>query len=234
MPTPRVPLRRGVAAGLAPAVAVLAVLSACSGTDVGESSAAGAGTPVSGGTLTFAVNSDGSCLDPHQSPADVDGLFARPIVDSLVSLGADGTITPWLSTQWSVSADQLTYSFTLRGDVTFSNGEKFDGAAVKANLDHIVNPATKSQLAAGTIATYAGTTVVDPTHIQVKFKSPNSAFLPSLGWIDFDPTNAVFPGERHVTVAWGRDFSDVSPLRGIVLGGGQHSLAVAVDVTPEE
>jgi transglutaminase-like putative cysteine protease len=61
-----------------------------------------------------------------------------------------------------------------------------------------------------------------------------SAFLPALGWIDFDPTNAVFPGERHVTVAWGRDFSDVSPLRGIVLGGGQHSLAVAVDVTPEE
>lgn len=61
-----------------------------------------------------------------------------------------------------------------------------------------------------------------------------SAFLPSLGWIDFDPTNAIFPGERHVTVAWGRDFSDVSPLRGIVLGGGQHSLAVAVDVTPEE
>jgi transglutaminase-like putative cysteine protease len=61
-----------------------------------------------------------------------------------------------------------------------------------------------------------------------------SAFLPSLGWIDFDPTNAVFPGERHITVAWGRDFSDVSPLRGIVLGGGQHSLAVAVDVTPEE
>lgn len=61
-----------------------------------------------------------------------------------------------------------------------------------------------------------------------------SAFLPALGWVDFDPTNAVFPGERHVTVAWGRDFSDVSPLRGIVLGGGQHSLAVAVDVTPED
>jgi transglutaminase-like putative cysteine protease len=61
-----------------------------------------------------------------------------------------------------------------------------------------------------------------------------SAFLPSLGWIDFDPTNAVFPGERHVTVAWGRDFSDVSPLRGIVLGGGQHTLSVAVDVVPED
>jgi transglutaminase-like putative cysteine protease len=61
-----------------------------------------------------------------------------------------------------------------------------------------------------------------------------SAYLPPLGWIDFDPTNAVFPGERHVTVAWGRDFSDVSPLCGIVLGGGAHSWAVSVDVAHEE
>jgi peptide/nickel transport system substrate-binding protein len=160
---------------LLPAITV----AACSGTDAGGSSA-DAGAPISGGALTFAVNTDGSCLDPHQSPADVDGLFSRPILDSLVSLAADGTIHPWLATQWSVSADQLTYSFTLRDGVTFSDGEKFDGAAVKANLDHIVDPATKSQLAAGTIATYAGTVVVDPAHVQVKFKTPNSAFLPSL------------------------------------------------------
>ncbi|GIF21813.1 peptide/nickel transport system substrate-binding protein [Actinoplanes tereljensis] len=156
------------------------LLTACSGAEAGDSPTASTGTPVSGGSLTFAVNTDGSCLDPHQSPADVDGLFSRPILDSLVSLSADGTIHPWLATEWSVSADQLTYSFTLRDGVTFSNGEKFDAAAVKANLDHIVAPATKSQLAAGTIATYAGTTVADPTHVQVTFKTPNSAFLPSL------------------------------------------------------
>lgn len=171
--------------GLAAALPVLLTLAACSssGTDAKTSasgSTANAGTPVSGGSLTFAINSDGSCLDPHQSPADVDGFFARPIVDSLVSLSDDGTIHPWLATAWSVSPDQLTYSFTLRSDVTFTDGEKFDGAAVKANLDHIVNPATKSQLAAGTISTYSGTTVVDPTHVQVHFTSPNSAFLPTL------------------------------------------------------
>ncbi|WP_027346906.1 ABC transporter substrate-binding protein [Hamadaea tsunoensis] len=171
---------RSRAWGVALTASVLAGLSACAGADPGDSAASGTTTPVSGGTLTFAVNTDGSCLDPHQSPADVDGLFARPIVDSLVSLSADGSLHPWLATEWSVSADQLTYSFTLRGDVTFSDGEKLDGAAVKANLDHIVNPATKSQLAAGTIATYNGTTVVDATHIQVHFKAPNSAFLPTL------------------------------------------------------
>lgn len=60
-----------------------------------------------------------------------------------------------------------------------------------------------------------------------------SAFVPGHGWLDFDPTNAVLPSERHITLAWGRDFSDVSPLKGVVLGGGAHRLSVAVDVEPQ-
>lgn len=52
----------------------------------------------------------------------------------------------------------------------------------------------------------------------------------SAGWIDTDPTNNVIPGERHITVAWGRDFSDVSPLRGVTLGAGGQKMSVAVDV----
>jgi transglutaminase-like putative cysteine protease len=52
------------------------------------------------------------------------------------------------------------------------------------------------------------------------------------GWIDADPTNNVLPSERHITVAWGRDFSDVSPLRGVTLGAGGQALSVAVDVMP--
>ena len=54
------------------------------------------------------------------------------------------------------------------------------------------------------------------------------------GWIDADPTNNVLPGERHITVAWGRDFSDVSPLRGVTLGAGGQRLAISVDVMPLE
>lgn len=54
------------------------------------------------------------------------------------------------------------------------------------------------------------------------------------GWVDADPTNNILPGERHITVAWGRDFSDVSPLRGVTLGAGGQSLSVAVDVIPVE
>ena len=56
----------------------------------------------------------------------------------------------------------------------------------------------------------------------------------SSGWIDTDPTNNLLPGDRHITVAWGRDFSDVSPLRGVTLGAGSQKLDVAVDVVREE
>jgi transglutaminase-like putative cysteine protease len=52
------------------------------------------------------------------------------------------------------------------------------------------------------------------------------------GWVDVDPTNNVMPGERHITIAWGRDFTDVSPLRGVTLGAGGQGLHVAVDVIP--
>ncbi|OYV41575.1 MAG: transglutaminase [Acidocella sp. 20-61-6] len=52
------------------------------------------------------------------------------------------------------------------------------------------------------------------------------------GWVDFDPTNNLLVSDEHVTLAWGRDFQDVSPLRGIILGGGRHTLRVNVDLDP--
>lgn len=61
-----------------------------------------------------------------------------------------------------------------------------------------------------------------------------SVFCPINGWVDFDPTNNLMPADGHITVAVGRDFSDVSPLIGILTGGGEHSVSVAVDVVPLE
>jgi transglutaminase-like putative cysteine protease len=58
-----------------------------------------------------------------------------------------------------------------------------------------------------------------------------SVYCPGYGWIDTDPTNNVLPSERHITVAFGRDYSDVSPIKGVLLGGGQPSMRVAVDVS---
>jgi transglutaminase-like putative cysteine protease len=60
-----------------------------------------------------------------------------------------------------------------------------------------------------------------------------SAWDPELGWLDIDPTNDLVPGDRHVILAWGRDYDDVSPVKGVTFGGGHHSVEVAVAVRPE-
>ncbi|QTI77817.1 transglutaminase family protein [Roseomonas marmotae] len=60
-----------------------------------------------------------------------------------------------------------------------------------------------------------------------------SAWLgPAHGWVGLDPTNNLVVAGEHVVLGWGRDFSDISPLRGIILGGGRHRLDVGVDLTP--
>ncbi len=61
-----------------------------------------------------------------------------------------------------------------------------------------------------------------------------SVYVPKQGWFDFDPTNNKRPDAQYVTTAWGRDYADVAPLRGVVFGGGQTILKVAVDVNRVE
>ncbi len=59
-----------------------------------------------------------------------------------------------------------------------------------------------------------------------------SVWCPVLGWHSFDPTNNTMPSGRHVTLAWGRDYSDVTPVKGVALGGGEHVISVSVEVSP--
>lgn len=61
-----------------------------------------------------------------------------------------------------------------------------------------------------------------------------SIYIPDYGWMDIDPTNNLICSDQHVTVAWGRDFSDVSLVRGAITGGGSHDLDIAVTMTPED
>lgn len=58
-----------------------------------------------------------------------------------------------------------------------------------------------------------------------------SLFCPDFGWLDFDPTNDVMPSKNHVTLAWGRDYSDVTPVKGVALGGGDQVIRVSVSVS---
>ena len=69
----------------------------------------------------------------------------------------------------------------------------------------------------------------DASHAWISLYCPNAD---GGAWVDFDPTNNLLPDTEHVTLAWGRDFGDVSPLRGVILGGDANELDVAVTVTP--
>jgi transglutaminase-like putative cysteine protease len=59
-----------------------------------------------------------------------------------------------------------------------------------------------------------------------------SVHCPRHGWVDLDPTNDLVPDQRHVTLCWGRDYGDVSPLRGVIMGAAEHTLYVGVNVMP--
>jgi transglutaminase-like putative cysteine protease len=60
-----------------------------------------------------------------------------------------------------------------------------------------------------------------------------AAYCPGSDWIELDPTNNLFPESDHITIGFGRDYSDVSPLSGLLVGGGEHTASVGVDVHPE-
>jgi transglutaminase-like putative cysteine protease len=66
----------------------------------------------------------------------------------------------------------------------------------------------------------------DATHAWV------SVYFPDTGWVDFDPTNNRLISGEYITLSWGRDYSDVCPIKGVFLGGGAHQMAVSVDVAP--
>ena len=57
-----------------------------------------------------------------------------------------------------------------------------------------------------------------------------SVYVPEQGWIDFDPTNNQMPNTQHITLGWGRDYADITPLKGVIFGGQQHELDVSVHV----
>ncbi|MDQ1082334.1 MULTISPECIES: ABC transporter substrate-binding protein [Microbacterium] len=128
-------------------------------------------------SIVYATGKDISCLDPHVGGDMPQASIAAQYLDSLVSQDAQGNIHPWLATSWEVSPDALTWTFHLRDDVTFTDGTPFDASAVKANLDHMVDPATQSGTAGGYLKPYESTQVVDDTTAVVTLNRPYAAFL---------------------------------------------------------
>jgi transglutaminase-like putative cysteine protease len=98
-----------------------------------------------------------------------------------------------------------------------------------------IPPPGKERLV-GADASHAWLSVYCPSESATAYSSQTSTdpVWPDSVWLDVDPTNNCEPSTNHITLAWGRDYSDVSPLRGLILGGGKHTLKVGVDVEPLE
>jgi peptide/nickel transport system substrate-binding protein len=162
------------------AAALALTLTACAGNSAASSTAPSAeGTPVTGGTLTFAQQFEPSCLDPTVLGDMHQASFALQYLDSLVAQDDTGKVLPWLATSWEISKDGKVYTFHLREDVKFTDGVPLDAAAVKANFDRIKDP--KSKAAGGSTSQYLiyvdHTDVVDEFTVAVTLSRPFSPFL---------------------------------------------------------
>jgi peptide/nickel transport system substrate-binding protein len=171
-------------------------LSGCTAAsdDAGGDSA----TPVADGVLTYASgDAEPTCLDPHVGGNYPQALLATQVLESLVSREADGTITPWLAESWTVSDDALSYDFTLREGVEFTDGTPLDAEAVAGNIAHLQDPATKSSTGYLAVAKVESVTAVSPNVARFTLSAPDSALLESLAqpWTAIQSPTGIARGE---------------------------------------
>ncbi len=172
--------------------AVALLLAACS--PGGGTASEPSSEPVAGGTLTYASgDAEPSCLDPHVGGNYPQALIATQYLESLVSLSDDGEVIPWLATEWSESDDGMAWEFTLRDDVTFTDGTPFDAAAVAANIAHVQDPATASSTGYLALAKIKEVVAVDDHTVRLELSMPDSALLESLSqvWVAMESPKAL-------------------------------------------
>ncbi len=171
-------------------------------------------------------------------------LFDSPLVMALTEMAdyAEGSFTPGRGIL-SAAADLTTRvhrDFRYDSSVTdaYTPVEKVFRirAGVCQDLAHVAIAALR---AIGLSARYvSGYLLTSPPPGQPRLVGADAShawfaiWAPGCGWIDFDPTNNMQAGETHITAAWGRDYSDVAPLSGVITGGGDHVVEVGVDVVP--
>lgn len=181
--------RRGflVAGGFGTAaLAASPLLAACS---------SGSASSPSGPSDALAVGAfqEPDTLDPNATGLALSLFIDSQIYDPLMWWLPTGSgsyqLVPGLASSYEVNSDATAFTYHLRNDVTFHDGTKFDATAVKATFDHIVDPATKSRSAIGTLGPYKETKILDQYTAQVVFSAPNAAFTHEMGTLLFGMTS---------------------------------------------
>jgi transglutaminase-like putative cysteine protease len=171
--------------------------------------------------------------------------FASPLVD--IGPAAAAFAAPSLGRGRSVLDVALDLMHRIHADFTFDAGATTVATPVEdvfearhgvcQDFAHVLVACLRS---VGLAARYvSGYLLTEPPKGHARLIGADashawaSVWCPRHGWVDLDPTNDVVPDLRHVTIGWGRDYGDVSPLRGVILGGGEQTLHVGVSVIPE-
>ncbi|MEU6410553.1 ABC transporter substrate-binding protein [Microbispora sp. NPDC046933] len=193
--------------GAAAALGVLGLLAvACGGGSGSTPGAAG------GGTLTFAIGSDPGALDPATGVLAVTNAVLSLAYDTLTYTGPDGKIMPGLAEKWEVRPDSVT--FTLRRDVTCSDGSKLTPRTVADNVNHITDPATKSPIYG--VLVPAGTKAeADDAKGTVTLSTPK-------------PFGFILESTPGIYIVCGKGLEDRSLLTRATSGSGPYTLTEAV------
>ncbi|EMY33079.1 dipeptide/oligopeptide ABC transporter substrate-binding protein [Arthrobacter crystallopoietes BAB-32] len=185
----RTPARGATTA--AGAVAAVVLLAGCS---AGGGSTNDGAEPVSGGNLVYATgDAEPTCLDPHVGGNYPQALISSQYLEPLVSKNSAGEIIPWLASSWEQSEDGLSWTFTLREGVQFTDGTPLDAEAVKANLEHVQDPATASSTGYLALRKIESAEALDEQTLKLTLSSPDSALLESFSmpWVAIQSPKAL-------------------------------------------
>jgi peptide/nickel transport system substrate-binding protein len=122
-------------------------------------------------------------IDPQVNASSELGIPLASVYDTLVFRTDTGMFVPGLAESWTVSADATQYIFTLRKDVHFHDGTPFNAAAVKANLERVLNPNTKSQKARGMLGPLQSVHANDQYIVELDLSAPFAPLLDSLSQV---------------------------------------------------
>jgi peptide/nickel transport system substrate-binding protein len=172
------------------------------------------------GELCYGLTLVPSGIDPHVHASSELGIPLSSVYDTLVFRGEDGAFVPGLAERWEVSPDGRQYTFHLRRGVRFHDGSEFDARAVKANLDRILDPETKSQKARFLIDAVDSVTVLDDFTVRLELSEPFAPLLDSLSQVY---TGMASPAALE---EWGADYQfhqvGTGPFRFVEYVAGDH------------